>query len=195
MNNQFDSDNYPDAEPRSVVAGERWAWTRSDITEAYPTATYTLEYRLAQQDSSHSDITFQAGKESSAHVVEVAAATTTGYDTGDHVWQAVVIRDSDSEEIVVSSGFIKVNIGANSGDVRTWERKTLDAIRAVLENTASKEDEEYSIAGRSLKRRSIEDLLMMEKEFSARVKAQEEEVNMENGRSTGRKRVYLKMGA
>jgi len=197
MINQFDSANYPETEPGAVVVGERWAWKRPDITSAYPTTLYTLLYRLCLQEAAHSDISITASKISSEHVVEVASATTAAYAAGDYSWQAVIVRDSDSEELVLNTGYmtLKPDFGSHSGDTRSWARQALDAIRAVLLNTASKEESEYSIAGRSLKRRTSEELLTLEKEFSRRVSLEEKQLDIENGRPTNNKRVYMKLEA
>ena len=61
-----------------------------------------------------------------------------------------------------SSGKIEVleDLSAISGvhDGRTHAKKVLDAIMAVLENRATKDQESYSIAGRTLSRTPLADL-------------------------------------
>ena len=44
MGNLFDSNNYPQTEPSTLVAGDRWAWKRTDLGSDYPPASYTLAY-------------------------------------------------------------------------------------------------------------------------------------------------------
>lgn len=195
MNNLFDTDNYLDTEPTELVSGDRWAWTRSDITAAYETASYTLKYRFYQLDSC-GEFFITAGKVSSAHVVEVPQAVTAGYESDEYGWEAIVVRDSDSEEVTVTSGFatVRAGSGGTDGTYRGWVYATLSAIRATIKGTASTDQESYSINGRSLSRRSPEELMALEKEFSARWQSEKDKSAIDNGKSVS-SRVLVKMSA
>lgn len=178
MKNLFDSDNYPDVEPEELVSGERWAWKRSEITDAYPTASYTLKYRFSLQKSPFTTFTITASKTNSEHVIEVAQADTVQKTPGEHLWQAVVVRDSDSEEVTVGQGFITlVPEYTGTDDTRSWTYRVLIAIRATIEGTASSDQESYSINGRSLSRRSLEELMALESEFSRKWEAEKAKKN------------------
>lgn len=194
MKNLFDSDNYPDSVPEELFVGNRWAWTASAITAVYPTALYTLEYRFCLQEASHSDFDITASKVSSAHVVEVGQATTAAYNEGLYWWQAVVIRDSDSEEVTVDQGFTNLNydLGTHAGDTRSQTYKTLTAIRATIAQTATKEQASYSVAGRSLSRRTPSELLELEREFARRWEDEKKDIARKNGR-TVRNRTVVKL--
>lgn len=195
MENRFDSDNYPSREPDELVVGERWAWKRPDITDAYPTATYTLVYRFSILTSTGTVTSITAGKVSSAHVVEVSQATSGNYAAGEYYWQAVVVRDSDSEEVIVDSGYWTIVTDLDSAvDTRSHNYITLMAIRANIEGTATKDQQSYSIAGRSLNRRSIEELTTLERDYARRWKAEKEEKRRKSGR-TQSNRVLAKMSA
>jgi hypothetical protein len=166
MENKFDSDNYPDQEPQELAVGARWAWTRSDITKTYPTASYTLKYKFSLLDSAGTVGTITATKSDSAHVVEVAVSTTESFAAGDYYWQAVIVRDSDSEEVVVDTGYwTLINDLDADVDTRSHNYKVLKAIESCIEGTATKDQQSYAIAGRSLSRRSIEELLMLKNEY------------------------------
>ena len=191
MNNLFDSDNYPDVEPGELIIGDRWAWTRSDITDTYETASYTLKYRFSLQASPFSTFEIEAGKVSSAHMVEVAQATTAGYAAGDYRWQAVIVRDSDSEEVTVDQGFTELTPDfTGTDDARPWVYRVLVAIRATIEGTATTDQESYSINGRSLSRRSLEELMALESEFSRKWDAEKAKTD-----ANARTRVLVKMSA
>jgi hypothetical protein len=196
MQNQFDVSAYPDAVPSTLTAGSRWAWTRSDITDAYPTASYTLKFRFSLLADPYTDYSIVASKVSSAHVVEVATSVTSGYAAGDYSWFAVIVRDSDSEEVTVDTGFVTIqpDMGAAPGDTRTWVARVLAAIRATIEGTASKEQSGYSIGGRSLSLRTPGELLELEREFHKRWKQEQAEINRAAGR-TAVSRVLIKMSA
>ena len=196
MNNLFDTDNYPDQEPGELVAGNRWAWTRSDITATYPTALYTLKYRLAVMDDSEAVWEITAGKTDSAHVVEVSQASTGGYAVGEYRWQAVVVRDSDSEEITVDSGLVSIiaDLGKDAAQAASWTYQVLSAIQATLYGAASDKQRSLEINGRSLSSRSYSELLGLESEFRKRWQREKAEIERKGGRSTGR-RTLVKMSA
>jgi len=196
MINEFDSDNYPDAIPSELTAGSRWAWTRSNITSAYPTTLYTLKFRLSLLESPFTDFEIDASKVSSAHVVEISQASTTGYTSGEYSWSAVVVRDSDSEEIIVDRGFLSIlpDMGASPGDTRSWIYQTLVDVRAALKESALKGYSSYAIGGRSMVLRSHEELIAMEKEFTKRWNNEKAEVERKAGRSVN-SRVLVKMSA
>lgn len=178
--------NVPDQVPAELTAGARWTWTRSDITAAYPTSAYTLSFRLCELSAPYTQQTVTAGKVANAHVVTVPVADTAGaYVAGDYSWQAIVTRDSDGEQVQVDHGLVKIRPDLSSGSVTaSWVYQTLQAIRATLHGTASKEQSSYSIGGRSLSLRSIPELMDMEKDFSRRWKAEVAEMNQAAGRPT-----------
>lgn len=194
MENVFDTANYPDAVPSTLTAGSRWAWTRSDITSAYPTSLYTLKFRLSLLADPYTDYSITAGKVSGAHVVEVATSVTSGYAAGDYDWFAIIVRDSDSEEVTVDRGSVTIqpDMGAAPGDTRSWVLRVLTAIRATIEGTASKEQSGYSIGGRSLTLRTPGELLELEQEFSRRWKQEQAKTNIAAGRMSGANTVLVR---
>jgi len=196
MDNQFDSDNYPDAEPTELVAGDYWAWTRSDITDTYPTATYTLKYRLTSLGGFWGDVSITAGKVSSAHVIAVSQATTSAYASDEYGWRAIVVRDSDDEEVTVDQGYITVlpESGEASGTSRAWVYEVLLAIRATIKGTASHDQSSIEVAGRSLARRTPGELLYLEREFMKRWDSEKAAIDRKAGRSTN-SRVLVTMSA
>lgn len=196
MENLFDSAKYPNSVPAELTAGSRWAWTRSDITAAYPTATYTLKFRFSQLDDPYADYSVTAGKGTGAHVVEVATSASGAYAAGAYTWSAVVVRDSDSEEVAVDTGFVTIrpDLGAAPGDTRSWVFQVLTAIRANLLSSASKAQMRMVIGGRELESRSYSELLGLEQEFAKRWKQEQAEINRAAGRPAG-SRVLVKMSA
>lgn len=196
MENQFDSSNYPSSVPVDLVAGDFWAWNCPDITAAYGTDDYTLAYAFSLQEAPFGDYSFPATVIDGAFVVEVSATATKGQPAGSYRWQAMVTRSSDGETVTVDSNMVAVspNLSGSPGDTRTWVARTLDAIRATLEGTASKEQASYEIGGRSISLRSIEDLLALEKEFAARYDQEQKAADLKAGRSVNN-RVLVGMSA
>ena len=196
MENKFDTASYPDSVPAELTAGSRWAWTRSDITAAYGTSLYTLKFRFSLLEDPFTDYEITAGKVSAAHVVEVASADTAAYTAGAYTWTAVVVRDSDSEEVSVDTGFlsIKPDLGASPGDTRSYVYQVLTAIRATLLDSATKSQKRLVINGRELENRSHSELLGLEREFSKRWREEQRDIDRKAGRPAG-SRVLVKMSA
>ena len=183
MSNAFDAVNYPTSEPDELIAGDRWAWKRSDLTD-YPVADYALTYSARLEDSGATEIGITASESGSDYVVEVAAATTAAYTVGVYHWQAYITRTSDSERVTVDSGTFEVIADRDNAttDPRSHIKIVLDAIQAVIEGRATKDQESYSIQGRSLSRTSIEDLLMLRDRYQTLHTQEENEVKGTNNK-------------
>jgi hypothetical protein len=160
----------PTNEPLSLRAGDTWAWTRS-LTD-YPATAWTLKYRFKHPTAAGFEITATAS--GTDHAVSVAAAVTTSYTAGDWTWTAWV-EGGTSEKYTVDTGTVTILADYRSGaasatyDGRTHARKVLAAIEAVIEGRASKDQEEYTIAGRSLKRTPVADLIRFRTLYKAEV--------------------------
>ena len=150
MTNRFDRTNYPTAEPAKLVAGDRFTWKRDDLANEYPVGTFALTYEF-HEDSGGGNKKF----------------TITA--TGDYIWEAYITRSADSERIMVDSGRTEIttNLANTNADLRSHAKKVLDAIEAVMENRASMDQSSMSIAGRSLSRTPLPDLLELRDRYKA----------------------------
>jgi hypothetical protein len=190
MKNLFDSGNYAGNVPDELTAGALFAWTRPDITAAYPTELYTLSFRFTLLASPYAEESITAGKVNNAHVV--SHTDTAGYAAGDYRWYAVVTRDDDSAKIQVDEGLVTIRpaSGVDNGHVY----RTLMAIRATIEGTASNEQLRVDIGGRVLEYRSPNELMALEREYSKRWLREKAEINRKAGRPS-KGQVLVKMRA
>ncbi len=174
MTNAFDSVNYPTREPEVLIAGDRWLWKRTDLASDYAVDSYTLKYALRLQSTGTTEIEITATGSGTEYLVEVAAATTAAYSDGIYEWQAYVTRDSDSERITIARGLVNVrpNRDAATSDPRSHAKKVLDAIRAVIEGTASKELAFLQVGGMGLSRRNPQQLRELERSYAHRYQAE-----------------------
>ena len=163
MSNAFDRENYSTKEPNTLVLGDYWSWKRDDLATDYPIGTYALTYEF------HSDsggggtkkFTLTAVEADDTYYIESASSTTTGYAVGDYVWEAYITKTSSSNRIMVDSGRTSIteNLANTNADLRSHAKKVLDALEAVIENRATMDQSSMSIAGRSLSRMSVDELL------------------------------------
>jgi len=155
----------PEFEPASFEAGTTVQWTK-DLSADYPAdAGWALEYTFIHSSSKFTVNATASGKE---FAVTIAAATTAAYTVGIYSWIARVSKAG--EVFTVDSGHCEVlkNIAAaTTYDHRTHVKKVLDAIEAVIENRASKDQMSYQISGRTLERTPIADLLVLRDRYKA----------------------------
>ena len=170
MSNIFDRVNYPTQEPDTLVVGHRWVWRRDDLVSDYPLDEYALEYRFTEDSTGNTNaFTIAATEAESTYLVEIASAVTASLTAGDYQWAAFIIRSSDNQRVVIDQGRTEIlpNLQNTTADLRSHAKKVLDAIEAVLENRASQDQMSYSIAGRSLSRMSIDDLMTFRNRYRA----------------------------
>lgn len=177
-------------EPRQLRAGLTWEWNR-DLAD-YPAGTWVLKYWFKKTGSSGANFSITATADGTTHAVSVAASTTQGYTAGDYTWVAVVTAGTEAFE--VDRGTVELlaryDQAANLDD-RSHARIVLDAIEAVIQGRATKDQEEYTIGNRSLKRTPLEELEAFRDKYRAEVYAEELAENARNGGRGGQLLVRL----
>jgi len=160
LSNKFDSTNYPSQVPTELQLGDFWAWKRDDLSEDYPVASYSLSYEFNLIDgSTASNFTVEATESNDTYIIEVSS--TSSYTKGNYNWVSYITRTSDSARVKLEEGFVEIqdNYATTSASVRSHAKIVLDSIEAVIENRANIDQSSMSIAGRSLSRMSIDELL------------------------------------
>jgi hypothetical protein len=118
-----------------------------------------------------------------------AAATTAAYAAGDYQWQITATKSTT--RYTIAEGLITLldNISGRSAlyDNRSHAKKVLDAIEAVIEGRASQDQMQYSIAGRSLSRTPIPDLMKLRATYKTEYDNELATANMEAGLGSKRK--------
>lgn len=184
MANQFDSSNYATSEPESFVVGDYLAWKRTDLHTDYSNTLYTLKYSARLEGTGTTEIEITAAASGTEYLIEEASATTAAYTPGVYHWQAYITRISDSERIQIGSGTFEAlpNRDLSTADPRTHAKIVLDAIEATIAGRASQDQMSYSIAGRSLSRMPIDDLLKFRNEYKAEVAREERKQRLKDGK-------------
>jgi len=173
----------PTIEPGTLTAGDRWRWKRQ--LSDYPAGTWTLKYAL-RNAGSRIDLTATA--DGTDHLIDVSAATTATYDPGDYDWIAYVSDGTSRYTVARGRLTVKPDLAAaDLYDSRSHARKVLEAVEAVLEKRATKDQASYSINGRSLARTPIADLLVLRDRYRAEVRREEAAERIAKGLSSGTK--------
>lgn len=186
MANKFDSTNYPTSEPNELQLGDFWAWKRTDLSTDYPTASYALSYEFNLVDgSTAANFTLTATESNDEYIIETS--NTTSYTSGEYNWVAYITRSSDSARIKLSEGFTEIqeNYATTTSSVRSHAKKVLDAIEAVIENRATMDQSSMSIAGRSLSRLTIDELLQFRDRYKAEYLKEVKKARIKNKKDSG----------
>jgi hypothetical protein len=158
------------------------------LVSDYPLADYALEYRFTEDSTGNANaFTIAATEADSTYLVEIASAVTANLVAGDYQWAAFIIRSSDSQRVVVDQGRTEIlpNLQNTTADLRSHAKICLDNIQAVLENRASQDQMSYSIAGRSLSRMSIDDLMTFRNRYRAEYLKEIKLARIKNKQDTG----------
>jgi hypothetical protein len=174
MSNLFDRANYPTQEPDTIVIGDRLVWRRDNIADTYPTSTFALTYEFHKDSGGGGSHQFEitATEADSTYFIEVASSIT---------------RSADSERIRIDTGrsTVVLNLANTNADLRSHAKKVLDNIEAVLENRASIDQSSFSIAGRSLSRMSIDELLTLRDRYHSEYLEEIKKARIKNKQRSG----------
>ena len=172
-------------EPIEIVAGDHVTWKRS-FSHYKASAGWNLMYYLVHP--TNSKITITASASGDDYLVDEAIATTTTWPAGNYKWQAFVSDGTDRYKVDEGSLEIKTDfasVSVTTFDDRAHCEKVLASIEAVIESRASKDQENYSMAGRSLTRTPIADLLVLRDKYRIEVKRGKDAEKLRNGLGGG----------
>lgn len=138
---------------------------------AYPAGEgWTLKLALRGPDA----IDVTATADGDTHVLGASAATTSAWSPGDY-W--FVLRVTDGTDIFeIENNRIEIaadlTLAAAGYDGREHVDKVLEAIEAVIEGRASKDQDRYKINNRELQRTPVTDLLMLRDKYREEARRQ-----------------------
>lgn len=163
-------------EPIEIIIGDTITWIRRNVQAASENDAGAVEYADIKASEGWTlkftavgklgifTITAAADSDNADDFkFTIAAATTAAYTAGDYKWQLVATKTTT--RYTIAEGWITLtdNISGRSAlyDNRSHAKKVLDAIEAVIEGRASMDQMGYQIAGRSLSRTPIPDLIKL----------------------------------
>ncbi len=157
-------DNTYDRFPQLFVAGEYFNVTLND--ESYPSSTWAANYFIYDSEISES---VTATPDGDGFIATFSTSFTGQFEPGNYKYQLQVSKPG--EMIVLDGGACVIRANPANGpiDGRTHAEKTLEALNAVIENRATTDQQSYTIAGRSLSRMEITDLLQFRDRYQAMV--------------------------
>lgn len=160
----------PSYEPREFAAGETPRWTKA-LADFPASDGWALDYYLR---GAGAGFDVSATADGDGFVVEVPAASTENLTPGNYRWQGWVSKGAEQYKVVdapvvVKRGFVGV-AAATVVETRSEVKQILDAIDALLKGKATKDQQQYTIAGgggyRMLMRIPVGELIQLRKEYA-----------------------------
>jgi len=187
MANLFDAANSPTTEPLEIVVGDYIQWRRTDLGTDYPNDLYTATYVARITGGGASEITLTGTAYNSDYLFTVSSADSAAFTAGYYHWQLEIVRDSDSNRIVVDRGDFTaiVDLDVNATDPRSHAEIMLDKLETVLQGRADGDVLSYSIAGRSLTKMSPEELVTWRDYYKREVVMERRKERVRRGLPTG----------
>jgi len=189
-------------EPLEIIVGDSVSWVRrgvfaisandngtAETIDIKASEGWVLKFVAVGKLGAFS-ITASADTENADDFLfSAVAATTAAYVAGDYQWQVVATKAPN--RYTIATGLISLldNIANRTTlyDNRSHVKKVLDAIEAVLEGRASRQDQSYTIAGRSLSLTPIPDLLKLRSLYKSEYESELAAERIKAGRGSGRK--------
>lgn len=170
-------------EPREIVAGDKSAWRRDDLTADYASANgWALAYLFVWVAGVTVTVTMTAdaqGWKALADAATYAVGQADWFLQATHVTYGKTTVDRGTVTVLANPA------SAGAGyDPRSHAKKVLDAIEAAIEARASQTDLKTVLEdGRSIERLSHAQLLEMRDAYAAKVRREE---RVARGRGPGR---------
>jgi hypothetical protein len=187
MANLFDAANSPTQEPLEVVVGDFIQWRRTDLGADYPNDQFTASYIARVTGGGASEIQITGTAFGNDYLFSISSTVSDDFSPGYYHYQLEMVRNSDSERIVVDRGAFRaiVDLDVNNSDPRSHAEIMIDKIQARLESRADVDVSNYSINGRSLVKMSIEELLRWRDYYRAEFTMEKRKERVRRGKTTG----------
>jgi len=150
--------------PGIFHAGDTVAWTENELS-LYPSSSWDLTFYFLGKDGK-----FNAEGTSNGNGwdFEITGAISGAIEAGIYAWKSFAsLTTGEGEGIVterhfISEGSIEVVsdwVATEVFDTRSWARRCLDAVEALLEGKTTADVQSYSLGGRSISKLTPTELL------------------------------------
>ena len=176
----------PTIEPARFQAGNTFTWTK-DLSD-FPAPDWVLTYQL--RGAQTISITATQSGSTTAHLVEVSAATTANWTAGTYSVAGYVSALSSRFQIYSGSLVIEPDIAtaASDYDGRTMAAKVVAALESVALNRASREEISYvNGLGISVQKMSHQEIIAALSYWRGRLSDEQAAEAAAQGRATGRR--------
>ena len=175
----------PTGIPREVVAGDTLLF-KINNGDFLPSAGWTYKLILTKSDARFG--VYSSSADGDDHQITIQEDVTATWGEGTYDYHAY-FEQSGGDRWTIDRGLLTViyDLANTSGnkDLRTHAKTALDAIEAVLETRATLDQMKFQIAGRTLERTPVEELLGLRDYYRAEVQREERERAVGSNKSHG----------
>ena len=177
----------PEKEPISFYKGETIVWKRTDIGADYDPSSHSMVWEASLQTNGSTRFSATVTESGTEYTFTLDNSATSGYTAGDYVWFLKVLQTSDSETLIIDSGKITVkdNFFATTTDTRSHAKIMVDKLESLLEGKADADVSSYAIAGRSLNKLTVEELIKWRDYYKAEYQREIQEFRVGNKEGSG----------
>lgn len=174
-------------EPVKIRSGVTTVWTK-DLPDYSASDSWALKYRLAGTTANYPVTSVGVG---TAWTVTITADTSKSWVAGTYTLLGYVEKGTgasvERHDIFIGTVEVLPNIAeaVSASDLRTHARKTLALIESAIESYAVRPVEEIMIAGRTIRRPKLEQLVSFRAKYRFLVKQEEMAERAANGLEAG----------
>lgn len=172
--------------PSTITKGTSFSFAIDGYISEFPRATYTGTIRFIPHDTTQVLLGIASTGASTAGgwKWDIVGSAITTLEPGNYTWVIEASASGNRWEVERGRCTVYPDPTTASVDPRSHARIVLEAIQAVIENRATKDQSSYTIAGRSLSRTPLPELLMLLDRYKGEVYREEQAARIAKGLPT-----------
>lgn len=155
------------AVPSSLTAGDTVEFELGDLSVGFPASTFTLSMAARRNGGTGTGDDSIAVAFTADGDVHVGTLATAGKTAGDWSWSIKATNAGVTQ--TVARGTLVLLPDPSTSDARSHAERMLAAIESLLEGRATKDVASYAIAGRSLTRMTVDELMKWRSQYRTEV--------------------------
>ena len=173
--------------PSQITAGDSVSWNDDSSYDNLGNTVQAPDYTLAYEIKGPTTLTLTGTTYATGWQTTLSAAASNALTPGTYFWQAYATNVADNtKRVTLGSG--RITIAPNFANVTapydgsTQNEKDLLAVQAAIRAMISGGAvQDYSIAGRSVRKMAMADLLTLESKLKYRVSREQKAASIQNG--------------
>lgn len=172
----------PAIEPNTIRVGDTVKFTKCFAD--YPASDgWELAYELGGQASQSLDFGTEVTADGDGFAITIPASTTGAWQEGVYWYRGRVSKSG--EVFTVAEGTLSVTSTTQAYAERDHVQKVIDALDAMMEKKATKDQQSYAIQGRSISRMTIDEIIRWRNYYRGELKRLERQERLSKGLGTG----------
>lgn len=169
--------------PSLARAGDTVRFTR-DLGSDYPSATWTAKLSLSDGQERY-EITSTDNGDGQVHLFYQPSANTSSWKPGHYRYVMAVTNGIDRYTLENGEFEIKGNLFDGAVDDRSMVKKILDQLNDRIMGRTQSSEQSYSIAGRSISKMTLAELMEAQKFYAAKYQAEVQRQCRREGKPAG----------